>query len=95
MLSQQGKAVRVVSMPSVEVFAQQASAYRESVLPRAITARIAVEAGSGDLWYKYVGSEGRVIALDRFGESAPAAEAFPHLGFSVDNIVAQAMELFV
>jgi transketolase len=78
-------AVRVVSMPSSTVFDRQEAAYRESVLPRGLP-RIAVEAGVTDFWRKYVGPEGRVIGIDRFGESAPAGELFKHFGFTPENV---------
>ncbi len=83
-----GKAVRVVSMPSTDVFDAQDEAYRESVLPRAVTARVAVEAAVTDGWWKYVGSNGAVLGINRFGESAPAGELFKEFGFTVDNLVA-------
>ncbi|HHM05965.1 MAG TPA: transketolase [Gammaproteobacteria bacterium] len=88
-LASQGRNVRVVSMPCVELFAAQDAAYRESVLPAAVTARVAVEAGVSNYWYQYVGSQGRVVGIDRFGESAPAAALFEEFGFTVDNVVAQ------
>jgi len=78
-------AVRVVSMPSTTVFDRQDAAYRESVLPRGLP-RIAVEAGVSDFWRKYVGPEGRVVGIDRFGESAPAGELFKHFGFTPENV---------
>ena len=93
-LEQQGKAVRVVSMPSAYRFNGQDADYRESVLPKAVTKRIAIEAGHADYWYKYVGLDGRVIGMTTFGESAPAGELFKHFGFTVENIVKQANELF-
>ncbi len=80
------KNVRVVSMPSTTVFDAQEDAYRESVLPSSVTARVAVEAAVTDGWYKYVGSHGRVIGMHRFGESAPADELFRHFGFTAENI---------
>jgi len=83
----QGKNIRVVSMPSVDAFEAQDAAYRESVLPAAVTARVAVEAGIGDAWYKYVGLNGKVIGMNRFGESAPAGELFKYFGFTADNVV--------
>ena len=92
-LEQQGKAVRVVSMPSAYRFNGQDADYRESVLPKAVTKRIAIEAGHADYWYKYVGLDGRVIGMTTFGESAPAGELFKHFGFTVENIVKQANEL--
>ena len=82
-----GKKVRVVSMPCTSVFDAQDEAYRESVLPSAVRARVAVEAGVTDFWLKYVGFDGKVIGIDRFGESAPAGELFKEFGFTVDNVV--------
>jgi len=87
-LAEQGIAVRVVSMPSTSVFDRQDAAYRESVLPKGVR-RIAVEAGVTDIWRKYVGLEGAVLGIDRFGESAPAGDLFKYFGFTVDNLVAQ------
>ncbi|MDH5297594.1 MAG: transketolase [Desulfobulbaceae bacterium] len=87
-LTDKGRKVRVVSMPCTNVFDAQDQAYRESVLPAAITARVAVEAGVSDGWYKYVGLQGKVVGLDRFGESAPADQLFKLFGFTVDNVVA-------
>lgn len=81
------KKVRVVSMPSVDVFEAQDDAYKESVLPASVTARVAVEAAIGDGWYKYVGLNGKVIGMTTFGESAPAPQLFEHFGFTVDNVV--------
>ena len=92
-LANDGIAVRVVSMPCVEVFEAQDEAYRESVLPAAVRARVVIEAGVTDTWWRYAGQEGRVIGLNRFGESAPAAELFEHFGFSTDNVVTVAREL--
>ncbi|WAM48676.1 transketolase [Vreelandella venusta] len=92
-LEQQGNAVRVVSMPSTYCFNGQDAEYRESVLPKAVTKRIAIEAGHADYWYKYVGLDGRVIGMTTYGESAPAGELFKHFGFTVENIVKQANEL--
>ena len=66
--------------------------YREQVLPAAVTSRVAIEAGVTDTWWRYVGQQGRVIGMDRFGESAPAGELFEHFGFSTDNVVAVAKE---
>ena len=82
-----GKKVRVVSMPSTNVFDAQDDAYRESVLPSSVTARVAVEAAVTGGWYKYVGLNGAVVGIDRFGESAPAGELFKYFGFTVDNVV--------
>ncbi len=86
-LSGKGKKVRVVSMPSVDAFEAQDAGYRESVLPAAVTARVAVEAGVTDGWYKYVGLNGKVIGINRFGESAPAGQLFKEFGFTVENVV--------
>ncbi|MFP5401790.1 MAG: transketolase [Gammaproteobacteria bacterium] len=85
-LAEQGVAVRVVSMPSTNVFDRQDAAYKANVLPAGLP-RIAVEAGSTDGWYKYVGLEGRVIGIDRFGESAPAGELFKYFGITADAVV--------
>ncbi|MGP8292240.1 transketolase [Vreelandella zhanjiangensis] len=92
-LEKQGKAVRVVSMPSTYRFNGQDAEYRESVLPKAVTKRIAIEASHADYWYKYVGLDGRVIGMTTFGESAPAGELFKHFGFTVENILKHADEL--
>ncbi len=86
------KKVNVVSMPSCEVFDQQDAAYKAKVLPTS-GKRMAVEAATGDLWYKYVGLEGKVISMDQFGESAPADQLFKEFGFTVENVVSQAKEL--
>jgi transketolase len=88
-LREAGRKIRVVSMPSSDVFDAQAESYRESVLPQAVSCRIAIEAGVSDGWRKYVGLDGAVIGLDRFGESAPAEAAFEYFGFTVENIVNQ------
>lgn len=92
-LSESGKQVRVVSMPSTDLFDKQDAAYRESVLPSDVTARIAIEAGIADYWYKYVGLDGRIIGMTSFGESAPAGELFKMFGFTVENVVETANEL--
>jgi transketolase len=81
------KKVRVVSMPCVEIFEKQDDAYKESVLPKAVTARVAVEAAIMDGWWKYVGFDGAVIGMTTFGESAPAPQLFEYFGFTVDNVV--------
>ena len=91
LLTAKGRRVRVVSMPCAEVFAAQDAAYRESVLPKSITKRVAVEAGVSDYWRKYVGLDGRVIGVDRFGESAPAGVLMQEFGLSGAN-VAKALE---
>ncbi|QIT54207.1 transketolase [Aquisalimonas sp. 2447] len=85
-----GVAVRVVSMPSVDVFEAQDAAYQEAVLPPQCTRRVAVEAGWAEYWYRFVGPRGRVVGMTGFGESAPAGDLFKHFGFTVDNVVAQA-----
>ncbi|WP_170939946.1 transketolase [Vibrio cholerae] len=92
-LSAKGKAVRVVSMPSTDAFDKQDAAYREAVLPAAVTKRIAIEASIADFWYKYVGFGGRIIGMTSFGESAPAGELFKLFGFTTENVVKQAKEL--
>ncbi|MFA0067969.1 transketolase [Vibrio breoganii] len=92
-LTAQGKAVRVVSMPSTDAFDKQDEAYRESVLPSSVTKRIAVEAGIADFWYKYVGFGGKIIGMTTFGESAPAGELFKMFGFTTENVVNTAKEL--
>ena len=88
-LSADGIAVRVVSMPSTDVFDRQDAAYKASVLTRGVP-RVAIEAGVTDFWYKYVGLEGAVVGIDTFGESAPAPVLFKHFGFTVENVVAKA-----
>ncbi|WFB48522.1 transketolase [Vibrio coralliilyticus] len=92
-LAAEGKQVRVVSMPSTDAFDKQDAAYREAVLPSDVTARIAVEAGIADFWYKYVGFDGRIIGMTTFGESAPAGELFKMFGFTTENVVNTAKEL--
>jgi transketolase len=88
-----GLRVRLVSMPCTEIFDAQDEAYRESVLPKAVRARLAVEAGATLGWWKYVGSDGRVLGIDRFGASGKAADLFPHFGFTADNVGRQIREL--
>jgi len=92
-LSQQGKQVRVVSMPSTNVFDQQDDAYKESVLPAAVSKRLSIEAGVSDFWCKYVGLQGRTIGIDTFGASAPGDVVMKHFGFSEENIIKQALEM--
>ncbi|MEE6076726.1 transketolase [Avibacterium paragallinarum] len=92
-LRQEGKKIRVVSMPSTNVFDKQDEAYRESVLPSSVTKRVAVEAGISEFWYKYVGFGGRIVGMNSFGESAPAGELFKLFGFTVENVVAKAKEI--
>jgi transketolase len=78
--------IRVVSLPCLEHFAAQPQDYRDTVLPPAVTARIAIEAAATDGWWRYVGSQGAVIGIDQFGASAPAADLFTHYGFTVSRI---------
>lgn len=92
-LAAAGTKVRVVSLPSTDVLDKQDEAYRESVLPKAVTARVAVEAGIADYWYKYVGLNGAIVGMTSFGESAPAEQLFKEFGFTVDNVVAKAQAL--
>ncbi|HCW48455.1 MAG TPA: transketolase [Erwiniaceae bacterium] len=89
-LTSEGYRVRVVSMPSTDAFDKQDEAYRESVLPKAVSARVAIEAGIADYWYKYTGLNGAIIGMTSFGESAPAEKLFELFGFTVDNVVAKA-----
>lgn len=86
-LEKEGKSVRVVSMPCAEIFDAQSQDYKDKVLPPSCTKRIAVEAGSTALWYKYVGLNGKVLGLDRYGESAPAGQLFELFGFTTENVV--------
>ncbi|WP_299730615.1 transketolase [uncultured Endozoicomonas sp.] len=92
-LTEKGRKVRVVSMPSTDVFDAQDAEYKQSVLPLEVSARIAIEAAQADFWYKYVGLDGRIIGMTTYGESAPAEDLFPYFGFTVDNILAAAEEL--
>ncbi|MEU6243931.1 transketolase [Streptomyces sp. NPDC047024] len=91
-LEAEGIGTRVVSMPSVEWFEQQDRAYRESVLPPAVKARVAVEAGIGLTWYRYVGDAGRIVSLEHFGASADAKTLFAEYGFTPENVAAVARE---
>jgi transketolase len=84
---QLGDGVRVVSMPSTDVFDRQDAAYRESVLPAACRRRVAIEAGVADFWRKYVGLDGAVVGIDSFGASGPIEALMPHFGFTTDNLV--------
>lgn len=86
-LTKKGRKVRVVSMPSTDTFDAQDAAYRESVLPSSVRARVAVEAGVTAFWAKYVGLDGKVVGIDRFGESAPADQLFKEFGFTTENVV--------
>lgn len=92
-LNQEGKATRVVSMPCAEIFTQQSQEYQQSVLPNQISKRIAIEAAHKDYWYKFVGLNGRVIGMDTFGESAPAAELFKLFNITVEAVLEAAKEL--
>jgi transketolase len=84
---QLGDGVRVVSMPSTDVFDRQDAAYREAVLPKACRKRVAVEAGVSDFWRKYVGLDGAVVGIDTFGASAPIEALMPHFGFTVERLI--------
>ncbi len=92
-LAQEGVAVRVVSMPSWDLFEAQTRAYRDKVLPPAVKARLAVELGASQGWHRWVGDGGDVIAVDRFGASAPAKDLMKHYGFTVDHVVKRAKDL--
>lgn len=86
-LKEQGKKIRVVSMPSIDVFLAQAEEYRNAVLPPEVSVRVAVEAGVKDCWYRLVGDKGVVIGMDRYGDSAPAKDLFKEFGFTVEHII--------
>lgn len=92
-LTEEGRKVRVVSMPSTDAFDKQDDAYRESVLPKAVSARVTIEAGIADYWYKYTGLNGAIVGMTTFGESAPADQLFKVFGFTVDNVVSKAKSL--
>ncbi|QRN37605.1 transketolase [Pectobacterium carotovorum] len=92
-LTAAGRKVRVVSMPSTDAFDKQDAAYREAVLPKAVSARVAIEAGIADYWFKYVGLNGAIVGMTSFGESAPAELLFEEFGFTVDNVVEKAQAL--
>ena len=92
LLEAEGTGTRVVSMPSVEWFEDQPRAYRERVLPPAVRARVAVEAGLGLTWYRYVGDAGRIVSLEHFGASAAAGTLFTEFGFTPENVAATARE---
>ena len=92
-LATQGRRLRVVSMPCAELFLAQDAGYRDRVLPPEVSARVAVEAGIADYWYRFVGREGRVLGMTGFGASAPGGELFPHFGFSVDAVLEQVREV--
>ena len=92
-LNANGRKARVVSMPCTEIFDAQDAAYKESVLPRSVRARIAIEAAAADYWRKYVGLDGAVVGMERFGASAPAKVLFERLGFTVAHVLELAEEL--
>ena len=92
-LEEQGVGTRVVSMPSTELFDAQGDEYKESVIPKEKRKRLAIEAASPFGWYKYVGCDGKVLAMESFGASAPADELFEKFGFTTDNVVKSALEL--
>jgi transketolase len=91
-LAGKGIQVRVVSMPCAEIFSAQDADYRDSVLPPAVRARVAVEALHADYWYKFVGLDGRVVGMTSFGESAPGNVLMEEFGFTVENVVSNVME---
>jgi transketolase len=93
LLGENGMPVRVVSMPSTNVFDRQDANYRNSVLPRELP-KVAVEAGVTDYWRKYVGLEGKVVGIDRFGESAPAGDLFKHFGFTPEHVAEAVRSVF-
>jgi transketolase len=92
-LTKSGSKIRVVSMPCAEIFSAQDATYKQSVLPIEVGARVAIEAGHEDYWYKFVGLDGRIVGMSTFGESAPIEDLMEHFGFTVDNVVATAEEL--
>ena len=92
-LAVQGYTARIVSMPCMELFEQQDEAYRESVLPKSLRKRVAVEAGSSFGWARYVGLDGKTVSLDHFGASAPAGELFRAFGFTPENVAKAALEV--
>ncbi len=92
-LEKRGRAVRVVSMPSMELFEKQDAAYRDSVLPPTLRRRLAIEAGAPMSWYRWVGLEGDVLGMTTFGASGPSADVLKHFGFTVENTVARALKL--
>src|SRR6202035_3248698 len=92
-LNARGRRVRLISMPATDIFDAQDASYRESVLPQAVRRRLAVEAGATLGWWRYVGTDGRVLGIDRFGASGKAADLFPHFGFTADNVGRQIREI--
>jgi transketolase len=93
-LTAKGRKIRVVSIPCTDAFDAQSAEYKESVLPSAVTKRVAVEAGIADYWYKYAGLNGKIIGMHSFGESAPAELLFKEFGFTVENVVQTVESLF-
>ena len=92
-LEKRGRAVRVVSMPSMELFEKQDAAYRDSVLPPSMRRRLAIEAGAPMSWYRWVGLEGDVVGMTTFGASGPSQDVLKHFGFTVENVVERALKL--
>ena len=92
-LRAEGIATRVVSLPCVERFLEQDPDYQEAVLPNAVRKRIAIEAGATGYWYRFVGMDGVVIGLDRYGESAPASDIYTSLGITADRVKAEGLRL--
>jgi transketolase len=92
-LNQQGHKVRIVSMPSTDLFDEQPQEYREKILPKSCRKRLAVEAGASLSWYKYVGLDGQVVAIDRFGASAPYEKLYEVLGLTPQNVAEVAAQL--
>ncbi len=92
-IEKRGSAVRIVSMPSMELFARQDPAYRDSVLPRSIRRRLAIEAASPMSWYRWVGLDGDVIGMTTFGASAPYQDVMKHFGFTAENVAERALRL--
>jgi transketolase len=93
LLNDRGVGIRVVSMPCVDLFESQDADYREAVIPSAVNRRVAIEAGHGDYWHKWVGRDGRIVGINSFGESAPGNDLFRKFGFTVANLVAQVEDL--
>ena len=93
LLNARGIKARVVSMPSLDLFESQSKEYKESILPSNLRVRLAVEAASSFGWHKYVGLDGDIISIDRFGASAPANELFKEFGFTAENVVNKSIEL--
>ncbi len=94
-LNQQGQPTRVVSMPCMDRFLEQSTEYQEIILPKTVKTRVAIEAGTTGLWYKLVGANGRVIGIDRFGESAPAKEVYEELGLTKEHVMEAVVEISV